>query len=236
MCVGVSEPEEIMKRIWLAIGLWALTGSHGPASAADLSRPAYPTKAAPSNASAYNWTGFYAGVNGGYGWGSSNWSALGSSFNTNGGLVGGQLGYNWQLGHFVYGLEGDVDWTDIHGTGNVLGCNMTACQTKSDFLSTVRGRVGVVVADRWLAYAAGGLAVGNIRATVPGFGGIDTTNAGWTVGGGVEFALAANWTAKVEYLHVDLGSANCGACGFVIGSNNVGLTEEIVRGGFNYHF
>jgi hypothetical protein len=54
-----------MKRIWLAIGLWVLTGSHGPASAADSSRPAYPTKAAPSNASAYNWTGFYVGVNGG---------------------------------------------------------------------------------------------------------------------------------------------------------------------------
>src|ERR1700683_3921271 len=95
MCAGASEPEEIMKRIWLAIGLLGLIGSLGPAAAADLSRPAYPTKAAPYNASAYNWTGFYAGVNGSYGWGSSNWSAPGSSFNANGGLVGGQLGYNW---------------------------------------------------------------------------------------------------------------------------------------------
>ena len=113
---------------------------------------------------------------------------------------------------------------------------MTACQTKSDFLSTVRGRVGVVVADRWLPYATSGLAVGNIRATVPSFGGVDTTNAGWTVGGGVAFALATNWTAKVEYLHVDFGTASCGGCDFAAGSNNVGLTEHIVRGGVNYHF
>ncbi len=221
-----------MKRILFAtVGLLALAGSFGSASAADLSRPAYPTKAAPYMAPGYNWTGFYAGVNGGYGWGTSDWSALGSSFNTNGGLFGGQLGYNWQFGQFVYGLEGDIDWADLRSSTNVIGM-----RTKSDFLSTVRGRIGVAVADRWLPYVTGGLAVGDIRTTNTLLGGgVDTTNAGWTVGGGVEFALVANWTAKVEYLHVDLGTANCGtSCGFV--NNNVSLKEDVVRGGINYRF
>ncbi len=226
-----------MKRfVFATVGLLALTGSFGPAAAADLSRPVMPTKAPAYYAPAYNWTGLYAGLNGGYAWGSSDWSALGLSTNTNGGLFGGQLGYNWQFGQFVYGLEGDIDWADLRGTTNVLGCSAVGCQTRSDFLSTIRGRVGVTVADRWLPYLTGGLAIGNIRTSSTGFSGIDTTNAGWTVGGGVEFALVANWTAKVEYLYVNLGTANCGtSCGFAAG-NSVGLTENIVRGGINYRF
>jgi len=88
-----------------------------------------------------------------------------------------------------------------------------------------------------MPYVTGGLAVGNIRTTGPLVAGIDQTNAGWTVGGGVEFALVANWTAKIEYLYVDLGSANCGAaCGFAPGGNTVSLTSNIVRGGINYRF
>ena len=82
----------------------------------------------------------------------------------------------------------------------------------------------------------GGLAVGNIRATVPELAGIDQTKAGWTAGGGVEFALVGNWTAKAEYLHIDLGSAGCNVvCGFTAG-NDVSLTTNIVRGGINYRF
>ena len=226
-----------MKLFLLAsAGVIALAGSIGAAAAADMSRPPPPmvTKA-PYFAPYYNWTGFYAGVNGGYGFGTSNWSALGSSFDVNGGMFGGQVGYNWQFGQFVYGLEGDADGTDLRGSTSVLGCAGTVCRTKNDFLATVRGRVGYA-ADRWMPYLTGGLAIGDIRTSVPGFTSSDTTNAGWTIGGGLEAALVGNWTAKAEYLYVDLGKANCGAgCGILAG-NSVGLTTNVVRGGINYRF
>jgi outer membrane immunogenic protein len=226
-----------MKRILLAAGLLALAGSIGAAEAADLSRPppAMPTKA-PYFVPYYNWTGFYVGVNGGGAWGNSAWSGLiPSSFTTSGGLLGGTVGYNWQFGQFVWGLEGDADWTDMRGTANIAACAGFVCRTRNDWLSTARGRVGYAI-DRFMPYVTGGLAVGNIRATNP-FGGVDSTNAGWTAGAGVEVAIAGPWTAKVEYLHVDLGNANCGlACGFPVGGNTVSLTSEVVRGGINYRF
>jgi outer membrane immunogenic protein len=223
-----------------ALALTGMVGAAvvGTASAADLARKAPPpvTKAPPAPAYLpYNWTGFYVGVNGGYGFGKSKWSSLPSGFDVKGGMFGGQLGYNWQFGQFVYGLEGDVDWTDLRGNTHVATCGVMMCQTKNDYLSTARGRIGFA-ADRWLPYATGGLAVGNIHATVPGFAGIDKTNAGWTVGGGLEFALIGNWTAKAEYLYVDLGKDGCGMmCGMPMG-NNVSLTSNIVRAGINYRF
>jgi outer membrane immunogenic protein len=218
-------------------GLLAFAASIGGASAADLSRPApYYTKAPPYVMPVNNWTGFYAGINGGFGWGTSNWSGIPSSFDTSGGLVGGQIGYNWQFGQFVYGLEGDADWSDIRSNSSAALCGGIACETRNDFLSTVRGRIGVPFADRWMPYFTGGLAIGNIRTTTPNLTGIDQTNAGWTIGGGVEFALAGNWTAKVEYLYVDLGNAGCGInCGLPANSN-VSFTANIVRGGINYRF
>jgi len=226
-----------MKRFLLAsAGVLAAAGLIGAASAADLGRRAPPplvTKAPPM-APYFSWTGLYAGLNGGYGWGRSKWSDLGSNFNLNGGLFGGQVGYNWQFGQFVYGLEGDVDWSDVRGTAGVV-------TTRNSMLSTVRGRVGFA-ADRWMPYLTGGLAIGNIRATVPGFAGIDQTNTGWTVGGGVEYALPGlfslpgNWSVKAEYLHVDLGNAACAAACDLPAGNNVGLTTNIIRGGVNYHF
>jgi outer membrane immunogenic protein len=216
----------------MVVGVLALAGSIGAASAADLSRPApYPTKAPPPYiAPFYNWTGFYIGVNGGGAWGTSSWSTLPSSFNTSGGLAGGTIGYNWQFGQFVYGLEGDADWSDIRGNTGVVGCGVFNCQTKNDFLSTVRGRVGFA-ADRFMPYVTGGLAIGDIRTSGPGFVGVNQTNAGWTVGGGLEFALPANWTAKVEYLYVDLGNVNNN-----VGFGNVNFTTNVVRGGLNYRF
>jgi outer membrane immunogenic protein len=224
-----------MKRTLLTVaGLLALAGSIGTAVAADLSQPPPPYYKAPAAIPVYNWTGLYLGINGGGAWGTSNWSGVPTSFNTSGGLVGGQIGYNWQFGQFVYGLEGDIDWTSIRSDSNAGGCAGVACQTNSDFLSTVRGRVGFA-ADRFMPYVTGGLAIGNIRASDV-FGGINQTNAGWTVGGGVEFALSGPWTAKVEYLYTDLGNAACNlACGAPFG-NNVSLTDSVVRAGINYRF
>jgi outer membrane immunogenic protein len=224
-----------MRRFLLASAdVMALAGWIGAASAADMSRP-FPPYSRPAYSPVYNWTGLYAGINGGYGWGSSTWNVFPSSFDTNGGLFGGQLGYNWQSGQFVTGLEGDIDWSGIRGNAGLLGCGVAPCQTKNDFLSTVRGRVGYA-ADRWMPYVTGGLAIGNIRTVSPGFPGIDQTNAGWTIGAGLELALIGNWTGKAEYLYVDLGKVGCGFnCGLPA-NNNVSFTTNIIRGGINYRF
>src|SRR5262249_42968999 len=137
------------------------------------------------------------------------------------------------------GLEADADWADISGNTRILGCGGFPCRTRSDFLATVRGRAGYAF-DRFLPYVTGGLAVGNIKATFPGFPQVDDTNAGWTLGAGIEFAFLNNWTAKLEYLHVDLGDVTCAvgtACFFGVGRDNrVGLTEEVFRGGVNWRF
>ena len=158
----------------------------------------------------YNWTGFYLGINGGYAWGRSHWSGFGNSSDPRGGMVGGTAGYNWQAmgSPWVFGLEGDIDWTNIKATFTNINCP-SGCETKNTWLETVRGRVGYAW-DRVMPYVTGGLAVGDIQATPLGFASVNETKLGWAVGGGVEAALTGNWTAKLEYLHVDLGHVNCG--------------------------
>jgi outer membrane immunogenic protein len=220
-----------MKRVFLVlVSLAALTAS---AAAADLSRPApQPYYKAPVMAPAYSWTGFYVGVNGGGGFGRSAWDTTGG-FNTSGGLVVGTLGYNYQFGQAVAGIEGDIDWANINGT-TTNGC-VAGCKTSDNWLSTVRGRLGYA-ADRFMPYITGGLALGDIKATTPGFVGADNTQAGWTLGAGLEFALAQNWTAKAEYLYVNLGKFNCGTSCSALATDNVSFTTNLIRAGVNYRF
>jgi outer membrane immunogenic protein len=214
------------------LGLGALVAAQC-AAAADLSvAPLY--KAPPSVVTqAYNWTGFYIGANGGGGWGYSRWQTP-DHIGLSGGQAGGTAGYNWQTGNVVLGIEGDLDWSNLKGTATSTLCP-NGCSTSDTWLSTVRGRVGYSF-DRIMPYVTGGLAVGDIRASTPGFSGDSSTNAGWTVGGGVEFALPGNWTAKAEYLHVDLGSFNCGTSCGVLPNDNVSMHDNIVRAGINYRF
>ena len=225
-----------MKRVIVACV--AVVALGGTAAAADL--PPAPGPApyykAPVYAPAYNWSGFYLGINGGGGWGGSSWTTTGS-FDTSGGLVGGTIGYNYQINQVVLGVEGDVDWADISGTITSAGCPSTTgtCKTSDAWLSTVRGRLGYA-ADRFMPYVTGGAAFGDINATGPGLAGTDTTNAGWTAGGGIEFALAGHWTAKAEYLYVDLGRVSCGiACGGTP-TQDVSWHSNIGRVGINYRF
>ncbi len=221
-----------MKRVFFAlVSLAALTGT---AAAADLPpRPApAPYYKAPVALPVYNWTGFYIGINGGGGFGRSQWDSTGG-FNTSGGLVGGTVGYNYQFGQGVVGIEGDIDWANINGTTN-NACPF-GCKTNDNWLSTVRGRLGYA-ADRFMPFVTGGAAFGDIHASTPGFAGASTTNAGWTVGAGLEFAIAGNWTAKAEYLYVNLGKFNCGlSCGPFV-TDNVSFTTNLVRAGVNYRF
>jgi outer membrane immunogenic protein len=220
-----------MKRLLYAgVGLIALAGA---AAAADLPPAHGPYYKAPAFLPAYNWTGLYIGVNGGGAFGSSAWDTTGS-FHPTGGLVGGTIGYNYQIGPAVLGAEGDIDWSRISGS-TTTGCP-AGCTTSDAWLSTIRGRLGYA-ADRFMPFITGGAAFGNINATTPGLPGGSATNAGWTVGAGLEFAIAGRWTAKAEYLYVDLGKFNCGVgCSAGAAVDNVSFTTNLIRGGFNYRF
>jgi outer membrane immunogenic protein len=192
----------------------------------------------------FSWTGFYAGINGGYAWGQSSWSdpTVGTSsgnFNTSGGLVGGQLGYNWQTGAVVLGIETDADWMSVKGSTAGLGgvCALDGggqCQTQQSWVGTTRARVGYAF-DRWLPYVTGGVAYGNIQAVQP-TGTTTNTNVGWAAGGGLEYGIDRNWSAKFEYLHIDLGIANFMGAASGTSTLAVPVTNELVRVGVNYHW
>ena len=221
-----------MKRLVVAFaGLVAMASA---AAAADLS-PRYQApyaKAAPVYAPGFSWAGFYLGINGGGGWGRSEWTGV-DKFNISGGMIGGTVGYNWQINQFVLGAEADIDWSGISGQTNTFCA--PGCQTRNHWLSTVRGRLGYAF-DRILPYVTAGLAVGDINASLPGFPGGSVTSAGWTVGAGIEYAVVGNVSVKAEYLFVSLSDFNCGLnCGLV-GNGNVSFYSNIGRLGLNVHF
>jgi outer membrane immunogenic protein len=198
----------------------------------------------------YNWTGLYVGVNGGYGWGEQDPLNLFGSrfdrarFDISGGMVGGTFGAQIQQGYVVLGLEGDLDWANIRGSGitvpaiagRPVGLTLDAT-SKVEAIGTVRARAGVAV-NNWLFYATGGAAFiketanGTSIAGVP-CGTIDVLTScaeshwrpGLAVGGGAEWGFASNWTAKAEYLYI--AAAGTGAS-----VDHV----NIVRAGINYKF
>jgi outer membrane immunogenic protein len=150
----------------------------------------------------------------------------------NGWLVGGTIGYNYQIGSIVWGFEGDWDWSNVKAT--VACAPGVNCSTENTWLATFRGRVGYAF-DRWLPYITGGGAYGRVKATLSAAG-VDLASAasnqlGWTIGGGLEYAFMGNWSAKLEYLYVDLGTFNA-----AVVPTNVSFKENIVRAGLNYKF
>ena len=240
--------------------LCALIGISGAALAADLppSPPRVPAVYVPAVLPVYNWAGVYVGINGGWGWGNAKYTAnaVGTfpgttgSLSDNGGVVGGTLGVNWQSDWFVFGVEGDWDYSGINtGTTSSLCTFSGNCQTGNNWLATARGRAGYA-ADRVLFYATAGGAFANVQTN---FNGTTTTHtqSGWTAGAGVEWAFADNWTAKIEYLYVNLGngSVNCATTACLVASGtdgmtangpaipvSVGLTENLIRAGVNFKF
>ena len=182
-------------------------------------------------------TGFYAGINGGYGL-VLELSALGRASTSMAACSAARSATTGKFGRCSsMASRPDADWTDLRGTSNVLGCSLTICRTRNDFLATARGRLGYAI-DRWMFYVDRGLAVGDIRTTTPNFSGVDQTNAGWTIGGGVEFAIVGNWIGKSRVPPRRFcDTANCGTgCGYLAVGNNVSLTTNVVRGGINYRF
>ena len=225
-----------MKRFVMA-GLFALAAAMTmtAANAADMPRRHAMATKAPLYAAPFNWTGAYVGINGGGGFGTSSWSAAtgASSFNTSGGIAGGTLGYNWQMNQAVFGLEGDIDWSNIKGSTAAVPCT-TSCETRNNWLSTARGRIGYAF-GRYMPFVTGGAAFGDVKMSPAGFAGNSETRTGWTLGGGLEAQIAGPWSAKIEYLYADLGKTNCaaGACAIATSAD---FTTSIVRGGINYHF
>ena len=219
-----------MKRFILAAcaGLLAVATA-SPSFAADMPGP----YKAPAYSPAFNWTGFYAGINGGYAFGKTNWTdttgATTGDFDFTGALAGGTLGYNIQTGSWVWGFEADGAYSSLKGT-DAAAC----CETKNDWLATARGRFGFAF-GQWLPFVTAGAAFGDVKMTAVGFGSATATRFGWTAGGGLEYAFMGAWSAKVEYLYADLGKASCGAaiCGL---DTDVTFKTSIVRAGVNYHF
>jgi outer membrane immunogenic protein len=216
------------------------------ASAADIARPVYK---APVIVPAYNWTGFYIGGNVGYGTGDINATAFGYGWSTgiDGWFAGGQLGYNWQGAGspWVFGIELDSQWSNIEANATAVSGNIVGNAFSTlDYFGTARLRLGYAW-DRVMVYGTGGLAWGNNEI---GFGATanngfavgtnqSNTHVGWTVGGGVEWALVDNWTAKVEYLYVKLDNETYFAN--TVGSGlgfDADLDVHTIKVGLNYRF
>lgn len=255
------------------------------AQAADLppaSAPVY-TKG-PAYMPAPSWTGWYIGGNAGW-VGSANNGIRNTGTDTGGGglgsfiaagaiptsvsssysgfIGGGQIGYNWQAGYWVFGLEADIDGISAKSNATVGPVTVpgfvpitTTYSREIDWLSTFRGRIGVTAAPSFLLYATGGLAVGEVKignallcptcappsATEAGTANTATnTSAGWTVGAGAEWMFAPHWSLKAEYLYVDLGN-HSSAITYTYGANVSTLTStvrdtvNIARGGINFKF
>jgi outer membrane immunogenic protein len=238
-----------MKRFLLA-GALAFAAA-GQGLAADLPEPAPPPQAPvaynPNVVPVYNWGGIYYGINGGYAVGTSNWNDPNNpfgvtstgNFSVSGFAVGPTVGANFQSDAFVFGVEGDFDYMGVKGTSTSTFCTANPCETKQTWLGTARLRVGYA-ADRVLFYGTAGGAFGNIEAGVNG-GFQSSSKAGWTAGAGIEAALSDNWTARIEYLYVDLqnGTCNTANCGFDtagVANDSVKLTESLIRLGVDYKF
>jgi outer membrane immunogenic protein len=207
-----------MKRLVLGAVAVIAAGWTGSARAADLpygSRAPY-TVNQPLNS--YSWAGPYLGGNLGYAWGK-----VDNSLTKPSGFVGGaQAGYNWQIGSWVLGLEGDIQATGADDT-------FAPWKFSNPWFGTLRGRAGYAFSNI-LFYGTGGLAFGELRGENY-FLSESHTTAGWTAGVGAEFGFAPNWSAKVEYLYVDLSSSQ-----FTITGVPNGYRFGVVRAGVNYHF
>jgi len=204
-----------MKKSILAAALSAL--ACGTAMAADMGpRPYYSAPAA--GPSFYRWGGFYAGLNAGYQWG----DVSNNNTEPRGILGGGQVGYNWQSGQFVLGGETDLQASSADDT-------FAPYKFSNPWFGTLRGRAGYAM-NNILFYGTLGLAYGDLTGEA---GAVSETKtlAGWTGGLGMEVGLTPNWSAKAEYLYMDLGDR-----AYTITGANNGFQSNVLRFGVNYHF
>jgi outer membrane immunogenic protein len=210
-----------MKKLLVAAAGTLVLGLSAPASAADLAARPY-TKAPPMVAAIYDWSGFYIGINGGGGSSHKCWDFVDATgvvtgvpgalaaegcHNAVGGTVGGQIGYRMQSGQWVFGIEGQGNWADFSGD-NVSALFATRNRSKIDSFGLITGQIGYAW-NNVLVYAKGGAAVAGSKYEVSTLGGAllssaDQTRWGGTVGAGLEYGFAPNWSVGVEYNHIFL--------------------------------
>jgi len=251
-------------------GMVVAAALSGSAFAADLPPRSYDK--APAMASPVaNWSGLYVGGNVGYGWGndSTDFAFLPTpaffevdntalDTKSKGAISGVQIGYNWQMGAILAGLEADIQGSGIKSSKQSPFVNIDAngflpgqflsTEQELSWFGTVRGRLGATVTPDLLLYATGGLAYGHVDASANTFfssafqypASVGQTKAGWTVGAGAEWMFARNWSAKVEYLYLDLGNVSAVGRSALNPGSEATYTwqtrENIVRAGVNYHF
>ena len=240
-----------MKKYLVGAALMATTIG---AQAADLAVKA-PVFKAPALA-IYNWTGFYIGVNGGGSVGRDRTSLLinggaisaeQSNLSPYGAIGGGQLGYNWQFGNWVLGVEGDIQGSGQRDrTTCLITCSppnaFAQFDQRLDWFATARGRVGYATGPV-LSYVTAGYAYGDVKTSIAsplGPFSNDTGRSGYAIGSGVEASLGGNWTGKVEYLYLDLGTINATQTAAIVGAAPVTgvlstrVRDQIFRAGVNY--
>ena len=196
----------------------------------------------------FSWTGLYIGAHVGYGWSDADWQfaatpGISTSHSGSGALVGGQIGYNFQLRQFVFGAEADLSGAWIDGS---IACPGAAfnCSHSYNWLASVRGRAGVAVnGNRTLLYATGGVAWADVdyaaKNAITGatFGtGFSNTHVGWVAGAGIEHMLTPNLTARVEYLYYGFDSVTAPAGSLGGGPASLDLNTQTVRFGLNFKF
>lgn len=233
-----------MKKLAIAAALLTTTFL-SQAMAADMRAPVY--KAPPPVAPAWNWSGFYIGVHGGYAWSNADWQfdatpGIGTDHSGDGGFAGGQIGWNFQPvgSNWVFGLEADGAWADIKGS-TLCPNPAFACGHKVGALATFRGRIGYSFGPVMI-YGTGGAAYGDVKFRTVGLNGLQfgstfgDTDWGWAAGGGLEWAFSGPWSVKFEYMHYDFGTDTAAAGVLGAGPARVGLTLDTVKAGVNYRF
>jgi outer membrane immunogenic protein len=215
------------------------------AQAADITEP-----------TAYDWTGPYVGIQGGYGWGENDLSAntIGGevvaldaaaingddgSFDLEGFVGGAHAGFNWQRDSLLLGLESDIEYADLDGDTVIVGQLLGRDKVAVDWLGSLRLRAGFAD-DRALFYATGGLAVGGAKLRAEDGDGNKyadeaETEWGWTIGGGLEYALSDDLSARIEYRYTDLGSINVRNADSDV-DDEADLAFHAVRAGLSWHF
>ena len=238
-----------MKKILLTTTALIALGI-APAAAADLA--ARPYTKAPPIAAVYDWSGFYIGANGGWGTSHNCWTntaligipltpASEGCHDADGGTVGGQVGYRWQAGSWVFGLEAQGNWADFRGSNVSLLLAPLANRSKIDAFGLFTGQVGYA-ANNVLFYVKGGAAVTDNRYEGLFAGTVldrtEQTRWGATVGAGVEYAFAPNWSFGVEYNHLFMGTENYAfnVLGVNLRNDDIKQDADIVTARINYRF
>ncbi|WP_284275889.1 outer membrane protein [Bradyrhizobium iriomotense] len=215
-----------------------------PAVAADLAARPYTKAPPPMVAAIYDWSGFYIGINGGGGSAHTTWDFVGTgsegSHNATGGTVGGQIGYRWQTGQWVFGVEGQGNWADFSGDNVSAVFPGDRNRTKIDAFGLITGQVGYAW-NNVLAYVKGGAAVVSDKydvfstATGASLGSTSQTRWGGTVGAGLEVGFAPNWSVGVEYNHIFLADKDVTFTGLV-GTDRIRQDVDMGLVRLNYKF